>query len=305
MNNKIIITGATGLIGRELVKKLIDKKYEILVFSRNVEKARKILPFASGHVEWDYKNSNEWISYLDNAYAIIHLAGINLFQKRWNENFKKDIYESRVISTKKIYDSIRSIKIKPEVFISSSGVGFYGNCGNNILTERSPAGDDFLARVCINWENESKRFEDAGIRNVQLRTGLVLSKNDGALNKMLPFFRLFIGGPFGNGEQWTSWIHIDDIVNSFIHALENNSVRGPVNAVSPHSVKNKLFASALGKVINRPSIFPVPKFVLKTAIGEAADVVTASQRAIPEILINSGFKFKFEKLETALKDLLK
>lgn len=302
---KIIVTGATGLIGRKLVASLIEKKIEVIILSRDVRKAKSMFPDVKDFVEWDYQKPDEWKSRLENADAVIHLAGVNLFAKRWNSNFKKMIKDSREVSTKNLVEAIIHSNNKAKVFISASGIGFYGDRNNEVLTENSTSGNDFIAEVCNAWELESQQLNKANIRNVQIRTGLVLSKEDGALKQMLPAFKFFVGGPLGNGKQWTSWLHIDDIVGMYLHALDNDKISGPLNAVSSNPIRMKEFAKTLGKVIKRPSLFPVPKFMLKIIIGEAAEVVTGSQKVIPDKLIKNGYKFKFTKLEDALKDLLK
>jgi uncharacterized protein (TIGR01777 family) len=304
MSKRIIVTGATGLIGRKLVNALINRGDEVIIFSRDAEKANSVFPKAIECVEWDYRKPEQWKYKLENCDAVIHLAGINLFAKRWNDEFKKSILESRQLSTKNLVNAIKSHNKKPEVFISASGIGYYGDCGETTLDEKSPKGNDFLADVCEIWESESIKVEEVGIRNVQIRTGIVLSTEDGALKQMLTPFKLFVGGPLGNGKQWSSWLHIDDIVNIYIHAIDCTELTGAVNAASPNPVRMKEFAKNLGKVLNRPSLFTVPKFILRLVVGEAAEVVTASQRVIPDKLIKSGYQFKFENLEIALRDLL-
>lgn len=304
MSKRIIITGATGLIGKKLADALISRGDELIVFSRDTKKAKSISPTGVECVEWNYQRPDQWKSKLENADAVVHLAGINLFAKRWNEKFKKEVIDSRKVSTKNLVEAITSRANKPEVFISASGIGYYGDCGDKILNEDSPLGKDFLADICEVWESESRRTGEFGIRNVQIRTGLVLSTQDGALKKMLLPFKFFIGGPLGNGKQWASWLHIDDIVAIYLHAIDNQNISGAVNAASPNPVRMKEFAKTLAKILHRPSLFPVPKFALKIVVGEAAEVVTASQRVDVKKLLSSGYKFKFEMLEEALRDLL-
>lgn len=305
MSKRIIITGATGLIGKKLTNALINRGDEVIVFSRDAARAKSIFPKAIDYVEWNYRKPEEWKSKLENSDAVIHLAGINLFAKRWNNDFKKTVLESRKLSTNNLVEAIISVAKKTEVFISASGIGYYGDCGEAVLDETSPKGNDFLADVCDVWESEAKKIGDYGIRNVQIRTGLVLSPEDGVLKQMLLPFKLYIGGPLGNGNQWWSWLHIDDIVGIYLYALDNSQLQGPLNAASPNPVRMKEFANSFGKVLKRPSLFPVPKFVLKIVIGETAEVVTASQRVNVKKLFESGYKFRFEKLEDALRDLLK
>jgi len=302
---KIVITGSTGLIGKKLVQALLDRNDEVIIFSRDIKKAKSILPNVKEFVEWDYHKPEKWKSKLENVDAVVHLAGTNLFSKRWNDKFKRAVLESRVVSTKNLIDSIKSCANKPKVFVSASGIGYYGDCGERVLNENSPKGNDFLADVCEVWENESAKVETSGVRSVQIRTGLVLSSEDGALKQMLPPFKFFIGGPLGNGKQWASWLHIEDIVGIYLFAIDNKNLSGAVNAASANTVTMKELAQTLGKVLHRPSFFPVPKFILKLVVGEASEVVTASQRVCVEKLLKSGYKFKFEKLEEALIDLLR
>ncbi len=304
MSKRIVITGATGLIGRKLVRALIHRGDNVIVFSRDAEKAKAFFPRAMESVEWNYKHPEQWKCKIENSDAVVHLAGVNLFAKRWNDEFKKSIIESRQVSTINIVDAIKSCDKKPEVFISASGIGYYGDCGDQVLSEESQAGSDFLANVCKSWESEAKTVETFGVRSVQIRTGLVLSTEDGALKQMLPPFKFFIGGYLGNGKQWASWLHIDDIVEIYLHAIDNSSLTGSLNATSPNPIIMKEFAQTLARVLHRPSLFPVPKFILKLVVGEASEVILASQRINVNKLIDSGYKFKFEILEDALRDLL-
>ena len=305
MSKRIVVTGATGLIGKKLALSLIQRGDEVIIFSRNAEKAKSIFPKAKECVEWNYKAPSHWENYFENSEAVTHLAGINLFSQRWNDSFKKKVLESREVSTKNIVEAIGKSSNKPSVFISASGIGYYGDSGDNILTEESPVGKDFLADVCKVWEREAAKIETYGVRSVRVRTGLVLSPDEGALKQMLPPFKYFIGGSLGNGKQWASWIHIDDIVGIYIHAIDNAKLKGAINAASPTPVRMQEFAKTLGHVLNRPSLFSVPKFVLKIVVGEAAEVVTASQRIDINKLLNSGYHFKFSNLEKALNNLLK
>ncbi|MCJ7554549.1 MAG: TIGR01777 family oxidoreductase [Ignavibacteriaceae bacterium] len=305
MAKKIIITGATGFIGKKLCKALAERGDEVTIFTRSVESAKKDFPFIKNFVKWNYKNPDEWKFHIENKHAVVHLAGVNLFAKRWNEDFKKQIIESREHSTKNLVLSIKDCKNKPEVFVSASGVGYYGDSGDTFVAEESTKGNDFLSGVCEVWERESQKAGEYGIRSVQVRTGLVLSPEDGALKQMLPTFKFFVGGPLGNGKQWVSWLHIDDIVGSYIHAIDNQNLSGTVNAASPNPVKMKEFAKTLGRLLRRPSYFSVPEFVIRFSIGEAADVVLSGQRVDVTKILNSGYKFKFENLGEALNDLLK
>lgn len=305
MNKKIAITGATGLIGIELCNALKTRGEEVTIFSRNVESAKKVLGNKFSYIKWDYKNPVDWQESLRDKDVIIHLAGANLFGKRWTDAYKKTILESRELSTRSLVSAIKNSQSKVKVLISSSAVGYYGSRGDEILTESSGRGNDFLANVCEVWERETEKANEFGIRTVTLRQGIVLSKKGGALTKFLPAFNFFVGGPLGNGKQWFPWIHIDDLITGYLYALDNADISGLINAVSPRTIRMKEFANALGKILNRPSIFSVPKFALELLVGESASPILSSQRVIPQKLLDHNFKFKFEYLEEALKNLLK
>ena len=305
MTKKIIITGATGLIGTKLSKALINRGDKVIVFSRNTSKAKTEIPDAYKYVEWDYECLEHWQNEINGVDAVIHLAGVNVFGKRWNVSYKKNILESRIVSTSNLVKAIKNSTSKPSVFISSSAIGFYGDKGNEIIDETSLPGDDFLASVCKKWEEEASEVEKFGVRHAGIRTGIVLNPNDGALKQMLLPFKLFLGGPIESGRQWFSWIHVDDIVGIYLFSLDNTLIKDGVNAASPNPVTSKDFAKTLGKVLHRPYIFPVPRFAMKITLGEVADVVTASQRVYPKKLIDFDYRFKFENLREALENLLK
>jgi uncharacterized protein (TIGR01777 family) len=314
MTKKIIITGATGSIGQNLVRELSARGDEVIVFTRNPEKAAKKIANASKYVKWDYGcmgvpssltlRRTGWMNELNGVDTVVHLAGANLGAKRWTEEYKKLAYDSRIISTRNLGEAIKSVEKKPKAFICSSAVGIYGNRYDEVLDENSSLGNDYLANLCNDWEKEAEKVEQCGVRRVSIRTGLVLMKDEGVLKQMLLPFKLFIGGPLGNGRQWFPWIHIDDIVGIYIHAIDNENVVGAINGSSPGIVTMKQFAKTLGKNLSRPSLFPVPKFAMKIVAGEVADYAVMSQRISVEKIINAGYKFKFENLEAALSDLL-
>lgn len=304
MSKKIIVTGAAGLIGRNLCRILAERGDEITVFTRNPDGAKKKLPFVKEFVKWDTYSSADYSEYIDGKDAVIHLAGASVAGSKWTESYKKEILSSRIVSTKTIVDSIANCKNKPDVLVCSSAIGFYGSTNDDIITEASPAGDDFLAGVCKEWERTACKVESFGVRRVSIRTGIVLDKNGGALSKMLTPFRLFAGGPLGSGHQWFSWIHWRDLCRIYIYALDDKYLNGEVNAVSPNPITMYEFAECLGRVMNRPSVVNIPEFVLRILLGEGADAVLASQRVIPQKLQNAGFKFEFTQPEEALKDIL-
>ncbi len=308
MAKSIVLTGATGLIGSALFKRLKACGNEVIVLVRNPEKARQQLPDAKKYVRWDaLESEGEWQKELDGVDAVIHLAGVPVVS-RWSEDYKKQIYDSRVLSTRYLVSAIAKASKKPEVFISASAIGYYGNQGYGeaveALTEDAPAANDFLAKVCVDWEREAFAAEKLGVRTVAVRIGIVLSTKSGILEKMMTPFKLFAGGPIGSGKQWVSWIHIDDEVEVFLFALERTDVRGVLNATAPQPVMMSTFASTLGKVMSRPSFFPVPKAALQVLFGDAVDVVAEGQRVVPKRLQSLGFMFRYPNLEPALKDLI-
>lgn len=305
MNKKIVLTGGTGLIGKNLFYKLQKRGDEITVFTRNTDAAKKILRNAKEYIHWDYNNSSLWEKSISGKDAVIHLAGASVNDHRWNDKYKKLIYDSRINSTKQLVSAIEKAEIKPEVFICSSAVGYYGDSGNTILTEENNYGNDFLSSVCKDWEKEAAAVTKQKVRNVSIRTGIVLSKDGGALAQMLLPFKLFIGGPLGNGKQWFPWIHIDDIVALYIFAIENKNIIGAVNGTAPKTVTMKEFTQTLGKVLKRPSIFPVPEFIIIILFGELGKAILASQRALPQKATDTGFKFIYEDVRSALNNLLR
>ena len=262
------------------------------------------MPDASLYVKWDYNKIEEWKEYLNNSNAVIHLAGANLFNRRWSKKYKKIITESRIKSTQNIVKVISEAENKPEVFICSSAVGFYGNSGDKILTKDSAKGNDFLADLCFKWEEAAKEVESLNVRRVSIRSGIALSKEEGILKKLLLPFKFYAGSTIGNGNQWFPWIHINDLVNVYLFSLYNK-VEGVLNAVSPNPVRMKEFTNELGKALNRPTFFNVPEFFLRIVLGEAAEAVLSSLRVIPQKLNNRNFKFEFENVSLCLKDLLK
>jgi uncharacterized protein len=302
---KILITGASGTIGRRLIQRLVLRKDEVFVFTQNAQQARSKLSGVKEIIKWEYRKPDEWRKNLDGIDAVVHLTGANLAGKRWNNEYKKIAYESRVISTRNLVNAILSVEQKPKVFICANAVGIYGDRFDEILDEKSILGNDFLANLCKDWEKESEKLEKVNVRRVSIRTSPVLIKGEGILQQLYLPFKLFVGGPLAGGRQWFPWIHIDDIVGIYIHVIDNESIHGPVNAASPGIVRMKEFAKVFGNVVNRPSIFPIPKFVMRIVAGEVSDYAVMSQRTSVEKIINAGYKFKFENLKEALRNLLK
>ena len=299
---KIIITGATGFIGKRIAEELISRGDEVTIFTRSVKNAKQKISNAYDYVEWN-PELNNWYKKLEDKDAVVHLAGENVMAKRWNAEHKRNILSSRVDGTRSLVSAIGQLKDKPKAFISASAIGFYGN-SESPVNEDSEPGRDFLAEVVNAWESEAGKVELYRVRRVSIRTGIVLDTNEGALVPMINQFRFFAGGPIGSGEQWFPWIHIDDVVKIFLFAIDNQKVSGALNASSPNPLRMKEFCKTLGRVMHRPSLFKVPAFIIKIIFGEAADVLLNGAQVIPEKTIKAGYNFRFETAEEALKNLL-
>jgi uncharacterized protein (TIGR01777 family) len=294
---KIVISGASGLIGTQLVTTLKSSGHEVVQLVRRSA--------AAGQIMWDPKSGKLDPASLEGCDAVIHLSGAGIGDKRWSDAYRKEILDSRTATTLLLANTIASLQRKPSVFLSGSAIGIYGARGDEQLTETSAHGTGFLADVCKQWEAAAKPAIDAGVRTVFLRTGIVLSPKGGALKKLLPLFRLGVGGKFGNGKQWQSWISMDDEVASIIHLLTAN-VSGAVNLTAPQPVTNAEFTKVLARVVKRPAIVPVPTFAPKILLGgELADALLfTGQRVMPQALTASGYVFKHSTLESALRSLL-
>jgi hypothetical protein len=304
MSKRIVLTGATGLIGKHLYNALHKRGDRITILTRNTDRAGKIFSDAERVLLWAPGIAGAWKSAIDGADAVVHLAGEPIAAERWTENSKKRIRDSRVLGTRDIVDSIAAASTKPGVFISASAVGFYGDSGEKDVNEDSPSGNDFLAETCVEWEREALRAESADLRVVISRMGIILAEEGGALEKLLTPFKMFAGGPVGNGEQWFPWVHIDDVVGLLLHAMDDAGTSGILNAVSPGILRNREFAAALGEALRRPARFSVPAFVVKLALGEFGETLLGGQRAHPRRTLESGFHFKYETIEKALADLV-
>ena len=298
---KILITGASGLIGEALQKSFKEKGYEMLLATRSEPKDDR-------HIQWNADTGfrDEDLERLEGLDAVIHLAGENIAGFRWTEEKKKAIRDSRVFGTRSMIETFDKLKNKPKTFISGSAIGFYGDRGDDEMTESSPAGKTFLAEVCKEWEAESRRAEDLGIRTILLRTGIVLSKDGGALATMLTPFKFGVGGVIGDGKQWMSWISLDDVVGIINYALEHDNVRGAVNLTSPNPVTNEEFTKTLGSVLYRPTFLPLPEFAVHMVFGEMGDALLLdSTRVIPKRMKDAGYEFKYSELKTALEHATK
>ncbi|HMQ68211.1 MAG TPA: TIGR01777 family oxidoreductase [Ignavibacteria bacterium] len=308
MEKKILLTGATGMIGSKLVKELVKQGALVRILTTNPDKAAVIFKneYTKEIFNWaNYDDPAILYKLLEDTDAVVNLAGANVAGKRWSEDYKKVIYDSRVDNTKLIVDALGYCENTPECLINASGVGYYGFSGDGILKEDSPPGNDFLARVCRDWENEALKAAESGIRVVNIRTGIVLDKNEGAIKEMIAPLKFKIGVYQGNGKQWFSWIHLDDIVQMYIFAIQNTKISGALNGCSPHPVSNRKFIETMAGIMDVKLILPVPEFMLKIAVGEFAKNLCTGQRVEPEVALKEDFGFKFPELKPALENILK
>jgi uncharacterized protein (TIGR01777 family) len=270
--------------------------------------AREKLGGAGTVVGGDPMTAGPWTEQAATCDAVINLVGENIFGRRWSEEFKKLLFESRIKSTEHVAQALarqpRTAAGAAKVLVNASAIGYYGPHGNEELDEDSPAGDDLLARLCVDWEKAARAAEPAGVRVVLVRVGVVLDREGGALSKMLTPFKMFVGGPVGSGRQWMSWIHHEDLVGLLLLALDNPQARGPLNGTAPNPVTNKEFSKALGRALHRPSFLPTPRFMLRVTLGEVADVITTGQRVLPRRGLALGYIFKFPEIDSALADVL-
>lgn len=299
-SKKILITGGTGFIGSYLSDQLLKQGHYLTIITRSPERYSEEQAKNMQYVGWD----DDLVEVVNHCDYIINLAGESLFGQRWTHEVKSSIYDSRILTTRKLVTLIEKAEIKPELFISASAVGIYGDCGDTVLDESSPAGSDFLAEVCKDWENEAIKASDFGVRVAIPRIGIVLEENGGVIEKMLLPFKMFVGGPIGSGDQYVPWVHMTDLCNAILFPIENHELAGPYNVCSPEPESMNVLAETLGKVMNRPSFFKVPKSILKLALGEASQPVLGSLRVQPKVLQVTGFHFEFEDLEEAIADIL-
>lgn len=295
---KALVTGATGLIGRHLVRTLEYAR----VLARDPDRARA----QPGVVEAIAWNSERPVpsQALRDIDVIFHLAGEPIAARRWTAARKQSFRDSRVLGTRRIVEALRDEPQRPRVLVSASAIGFYGSRGDEVLTERSARGSDFLAQACLEWEEEALAARTLGVRVVCARMGIVLAREGGALASMRPAFALGLGGPLGSGKQWMSWIHVADVVGLLRHAAGRPDIEGPLNVVSPSPERNTAFTRALGRAMHRPAWLRAPRAALRIALGEVADVVLGSQRVVPEKALAAGYKFRFDPLGVALHELL-
>ncbi len=303
---KIAITGATGLVGTRLVEKLHGEGNQIVVFSRNLDKAKKTFPPSAfpnlEAVQYTPQESGDWQQKISGCDAVVNLAGEPIAE-RWTQQQKQAIMESRQLGTRKIVEAIASAEHKPQVLVSGSAIGYYGTSETAEFDESSSPGADFLAEVCKQWEAEAEKVKEAGVRLVILRIGIVLA-NGGALGKMIGPFKIFAGGPIGSGRQWFSWIHRDDLVNLIAEAIARPDLTGVYNATAPNPVRMSQLCQTLGDVMNRPSWLPVPDFVLEILLGDGAKVVLEGQQVLPKKTQAMNFNYQYPELKSALQEII-
>jgi uncharacterized protein (TIGR01777 family) len=297
---RFAVTGASGFIGRRLAALLLQDGHEVNVIGRA---PRKGMPPEARFFSWDPNSGLPSPQSIDGLDAVIHLAGEPISQ-RWSPEIKRRIRSTRVEGTARLVEAMAAAPQPPRAFVSGSAVGYYGDRGEEILTESSTRGEGFLPDICAEWEQAANRAKTSGIRTVTVRTGVVLAADGGGLAKMLPPFRFGVGGPVGTGNQWMSWIHRDDLARLLIYAASTPALEGPVNGTAPNPVTNAEFAQALGRALRRPAILPTPRFMLKLLFGEMSEILFSSQRAIPKAAQAAGFEFKHPDVFAALKDAL-
>jgi uncharacterized protein (TIGR01777 family) len=298
---RVVITGGTGLIGAALARELGAAGHDVVLLTRDPARAGG-LPGGVVAAGWDGESAEGW-GHLAAGSAIVHLAGENIAAGRWTAERKRRIRESRVRSGEAVVEAIRRAAPRPAVLLQGSAVGYYGPRGDEPVDESAPPGDDFLARVCVDWEASTAEAEALGVRRAVLRTGVVLAREGGALPKMLLPFRLFAGGPVGSGRQQLPWIHLADEIGAIRYLLEREDAAGPFNLAAPEPVDNREFARVAGRVLGRPSFLPTPAAALRLPLGEMADILLTGQRAVPSRLLALGYRFRFPSLEAALRDL--
>ena len=296
----VTLTGATGLIGAGLVRTLQARGDAVTVLSRDPDKARAALGDVDAHA-WRPLEEPAPAAALSGRDAVVHLAGESVAQ-RWTDASRRAIHDSRELGTRNLVAGLRSASERPRVLVSASGVDYYGPRGDERVTEDEPPGDDFLAHVCIAWEREAAAARELGMRVALLRTAVVLDQGGGALSKMLPFFRLGIGGPVAGGRQYLPWIHADDIVGLYLAALDGADWEGPINACAPEAATNRDFSRALGRALRRPAVAPVPGFAVRLLYGDMAQIVTTGQRTVPKRALAHGYAFRHTDLDEALRD---
>ena len=306
---KIVIAGGTGFLGSPLAETYAEDGHDVRVLSRSLPPGEARHESGTGvpgitRVGWRPDGQQgAWAESIGGADAVINLAGASVGSKRWTPQRKAELRDSRILATRSLAEAIKAAPVPPSVFISSSAIGYYGTTGDDARTEASPAGSDFFARLCEDWEQEARRAERPDMRLALVRTGLVLEASGGSLKEMMTPFRLFAGGPLGSGRQYMSWIHRLDWIEMVKWIVETPEAGGPINLTAPHPVRNREFARALGRALRRPALLPAPRFALKVALGEFADYVVTGQRVIPARALALGYHFRYPEIDIAFRGI--
>lgn len=299
---RVLVTGATGFVGRVLVKQLLNQNHEVVILTRNIPKAAIVLGSKCKYFQWSDISQLAPLEAFEGVDGVVNLMGENIVQRRWSPEQKKVIYNSRIDGTARLVETISQLKNKPSVLVSASAIGVYGPRGAEELTENSVPGEGFLAHVCKDWEQQALKAQELGLRVAILRTGVVLGRDGGVLNQLLPIFKIGLGGPMGEGNQYLSWIHIEDLAAMYIECLVNKNISGVNNGTAPYPATNLDFTKSLGKVLKKPTAIRAPRFVLKSALGEMSTLVLDGQKVLPSKFKVENFRYRYPTLDMALKE---
>jgi len=305
---RVFVTGGTGLVGRRLIKRLSERGDRTVILTRRAGHARQLFGPDAQLIEGDPMRIGDWMNAVADCDAVVHLAGENVFARRWNTAFKTLLHDSRIRSTQLVVEALRRQPRRDDgqsrVLVNASAIGYYGSHGDEELTEESAPGSDFLAELCVEWEKAARAAESFGVRVAMVRVGVVLDKEGGALAKLLTPFKLGAGGPVGSGRQWMSWIHHADLIGLFLLALDRADASGLINGTAPNPVVNRDFGKVLGRVLHRPSLVWTPGLALRVLVGEAGSLVVTGQRVLPRRALELGYSFQYPTLDAALTEIL-